>query len=128
MRDRVILRLSNDNADTQFRITGRFRGTILLKKDTDVTILDMVYVDVGYKAKRLKVNETFVVTNDGTVASLDEIPLLTDRVATSADTSYYFYLYYRTHSIDPEEQKDEAILLRSTIRDFFIERFGDGAE
>lgn len=73
MRDRVILRLSNDNADTQFRITGRFRGTFLLKKDADVTI-------------------------------------------------------YRTHSIDPEEQKDEAILLRSTIRDFFIERFGDGAE
>lgn len=91
-------------------------------------IVDIVYVDAGYKAKRLKVDETFVVTSGRTVASLDEIPLLTDRIAASVDTSYYFYMYYRTESTDTAEQKKEGTVLRDTIRDYFIEHFGTSAE
>lgn len=90
-------------------------------------ILDLVYVDSGYKPKRLKAEETFIVASDGAVASLDEISLLYNRAAPSANMDYYyFYLYYRTNTTTPEAREAEAAALRGAIRDFFIERLSNG--
>lgn len=89
-------------------------------------IADLVYVDACYKSKRLKANETFIVASDGTVALLDEIPLLADWTAISTDTSYYFYLYYRTVSTDVCQKEKEASALRGAIREFFVERHLSG--
>ena len=83
-------------------------------------------MDACYKSKRLKANETFIVASDGTVALLDEIPLLADWTAISTDTSYYFYLYYRTVSTDVRQKEKEASALRGAIREFFVERHLSG--
>lgn len=88
-------------------------------------LVDIVYVDAGYKVKRLKVEETYIVTNEGIVASVDEIPLLAGRVSASTDTSYYFYLYYQTTTTNTAERKKEAAVLKDVIREYFTELFGD---
>lgn len=121
-------RLDNGGAEAGY-LSEEFLNTIKNRADGRLNnISDIVYVDAGYKEKRLKVGETFIVTNDTTVASLDEIPLLADRVAASADTSYYFYIYYKTESTDDKIKKEEGTLLRNTLRDYFIGLFGNVTE
>ena len=82
-------------------------------------ILDIVYVDANYKTKRLNVNDTFILSNNGMISSVDEIPLLAGRIASSTDTSYYFYLYYNTNTQGDTNCKNEIEILKKTIRDFF---------
>lgn len=91
-------------------------------------LADIVYVDAGYKMNRLKGEEAYIVTNEGTVASLEEIPLLAGRLTAAADTSYYFYLYYRTTAAGGEERGREAAVLKETIRNFFTEKFGNAVQ
>ncbi len=88
-------------------------------------IVDIIYLDAGYKMKRFNVYETFILTSDGMVASVDEIPLLTGRVASALDTSYYFYLYYKTNTVDVKECKEEIAILKDIIRNYFTDLYGN---
>ena len=44
--------------------------------------------------KRIDTDKTFIVMKQDEIVSVSEITLLSERVAKSGDTSYYFYLYY----------------------------------
>ncbi len=85
-------------------------------------ITSIVYVDASYKSKKINADETFVVMKDK-IVSLNEIPLLAERVAKSEDTSHYFYLYCSTHTENVEEGEKEMGFLKSAVRNFFEDHF-----
>lgn len=57
------------------------------------SVTSLIYVDASYKAKRIDTDKTFIVMKQDEVVSVSEIPLLSERVVKSGNTSYYFYLY-----------------------------------
>lgn len=85
-------------------------------------ITEIVYVDADYKYKILNTDETFIDLK-GSIATLGEIPLLSNKSRIDSDITYYFYLYYRTDTKDTTAE--ETLLLKEVIRDFLIKEVKD---
>lgn len=95
-----------------------------LKKNKGLdNIGGIVCVCASYKANKLNVDETFIEMNEGSVAPISEIPLLSDRVTQSKNSTYYFYLYYDTSTKDIKERRRESLSLKEAIKTYFMSRF-----
>ena len=95
-----------------------------LNKNKDLNkIRGIVCVCASYKVNKLNVDETFIEMNEESVAPISEIPLLSDRVTQSKNSTYYFYLYYDTSTKDIKERKKESLSLKEAIKTYFMNMF-----
>lgn len=81
-------------------------------------ILSLVFVDASYRSKKHNPHDTLIVMGRE-IVSIDQIPLLADKISEPESTAQYVYFYFEADEESKKSDKESADILKEALKKLF---------